>query len=369
MNTAPGDTFEGYYRNEEANVVEGPRRHLLVGRPRVPRRRRVVLLRRPFERVAARRRRELRRRVRSSGSCCAHPAVRSAAVYAVPDDPVGDRVMVAVEVDDLAGVRRRRVRRLRGRRSPTSDRSGCRASCGSTAELPKLASMKLDKTRSPSRRMGRRRTSVGGPERGEPMRPMTPSDVDALAPPAAMNSAGSMSEHRRTTHEPTAHERATRRPRPATRLAARRSSPPPGTRSWRRATARRRSRTSPRRSASTVRRCTTTSRASTTCSAPRPAWRSRATSTRRSGSHAPMVRRPTSSPRSCEAARLLHTHRLPVHVHLPAGRREPDHRRSWRPVGARDEPAQSPLRTGDHRDHRRRRARAATSCSRARRTC
>ena len=32
-----------------------------------------------------------------------HPAVRSAAVYAVPDDPVGDRVMVAVEVDDLAG--------------------------------------------------------------------------------------------------------------------------------------------------------------------------------------------------------------------------------------------------------------------------
>ena len=30
-----------------------------------------------------------------------YPSVRSAAVYAVPDDPVGDRVMVAIEVADL----------------------------------------------------------------------------------------------------------------------------------------------------------------------------------------------------------------------------------------------------------------------------
>ena len=123
---------------------------------------------------------------RSSGSCCAHPAVRSAAVYAVPDDPVGDRVMVAVEVDDVRRVRRRRVRRLRAPRSPTSDRSGSRASCGSTAELPKLASMKIDK--SSLRREGWNVPGISWrPKRGEPMQPMTPSDVDALAAPAAVN--------------------------------------------------------------------------------------------------------------------------------------------------------------------------------------
>ncbi len=39
-----------------------------------------------------------------------YPAIRSAAVYAVPDDPVGDRVMAALEVWDGDGVRSRRVR-------------------------------------------------------------------------------------------------------------------------------------------------------------------------------------------------------------------------------------------------------------------
>ena len=41
-----------------------------------------------------------------------HPSVRSAAVYAVPDDPVGDRVMVAVEVDDVDAFDLDDVRRL-----------------------------------------------------------------------------------------------------------------------------------------------------------------------------------------------------------------------------------------------------------------
>ena len=64
VNTTPGDGFEGYYRNEEAPRLEGTGRHLLVRRPCLPRRRRMVLLRRPLQRVAARRRRELRRRAR-----------------------------------------------------------------------------------------------------------------------------------------------------------------------------------------------------------------------------------------------------------------------------------------------------------------
>ena len=41
-----------------------------------------------------------------------HPDVRSVAVYAVPDDPVGDRVMVALELRDGADVRPGGVRRV-----------------------------------------------------------------------------------------------------------------------------------------------------------------------------------------------------------------------------------------------------------------
>ena len=41
-----------------------------------------------------------------------HPDVRSVAVYAVPDDPVGDRVMVALELRGGADVRPGRLRRL-----------------------------------------------------------------------------------------------------------------------------------------------------------------------------------------------------------------------------------------------------------------
>ena len=58
----PASGFEGYYRNEAATERAVPRRRLLVGRPRLPRRRRLAVLRRPVERVAAGRRRELRGR-------------------------------------------------------------------------------------------------------------------------------------------------------------------------------------------------------------------------------------------------------------------------------------------------------------------
>ena len=59
-----------------------------------------------------------------------HPDVRSVAVYAVPDDPVGDRVMAALELTSGCGLRPGRVRRVPGPRSPIWARNGDRRSCG-----------------------------------------------------------------------------------------------------------------------------------------------------------------------------------------------------------------------------------------------
>jgi fatty-acyl-CoA synthase len=75
-----------------------------------------------------------------------YPAVRSAAVYAVPDDPVGDRVMAALELwngmsfdpvafDDFLSAQ------------PDLGPKWVPAFVRTTSELPKLASMKIDKTR------------------------------------------------------------------------------------------------------------------------------------------------------------------------------------------------------------------------------
>ncbi len=75
-----------------------------------------------------------------------YPAIRSAAVYAVPDDPVGDRVMAALELrdgmsfdpvafDDFLSIQ------------PDLGPKWVPAFVRTTDELPKLASMKIDKTR------------------------------------------------------------------------------------------------------------------------------------------------------------------------------------------------------------------------------
>ena len=105
-----------------------------------------------------------------------HHGVRSAAVYAVPDDPVGDRVMVAVEVDDpdtfdLAEFDDfvRSQRDLGPKWVPRF--------VWATAELPKLASMKLDKTRLRSR--GWR--APGTWWRAAPDAPLQPLSADDLA--------------------------------------------------------------------------------------------------------------------------------------------------------------------------------------------
>ena len=123
-----------------------PRRLLLVGRPGLSRRRRLVLLRRSLERVAARRRRELRRRARR-----AHR--RPPPGRAVGGGVRGARRSGRRPRDGGGRGRRRdrlrprRVRRVRAARSPTSGPSGCPSFVRVTAELPKLASMKIDKTR------------------------------------------------------------------------------------------------------------------------------------------------------------------------------------------------------------------------------
>ena len=105
-----------------------PRRRLLVRRPRLPRRRRLALLRRPLERLAARRRRELRRRARRGDH---RPP---------PRRPLGRRLRRARRPGRRSGDGRARAAATAtfdGSRStsssptsPTSARSGSRRSSG-----------------------------------------------------------------------------------------------------------------------------------------------------------------------------------------------------------------------------------------------
>jgi fatty-acyl-CoA synthase len=75
-----------------------------------------------------------------------HPDVRSVAVYAVPDDPVGDRVMAALELRDGARFDPAEFDGFLARQ-PDLGPKWVPAFVRTTAELPKLASMKIDKQR------------------------------------------------------------------------------------------------------------------------------------------------------------------------------------------------------------------------------
>jgi fatty-acyl-CoA synthase len=75
-----------------------------------------------------------------------HPDVRSAAVYAVPDDPVGDRAMVALELEAGAEFDPQSFDEFLGRQSDLGPK-WVPAFVRVTSELPKLASMKIDKMR------------------------------------------------------------------------------------------------------------------------------------------------------------------------------------------------------------------------------
>src|SRR5262249_6824078 len=109
-----------------------------------------------------------------------YPSARSAAVYAVPDDPVGDRVMVAIEVTDLDAFDVDAFDRFLAQQSDLGPKwipSFVRAS----AELPKLASMKLDKTRLRAEAWQTPGT-YWRPPPGEAPRLLTDADRERLAP-------------------------------------------------------------------------------------------------------------------------------------------------------------------------------------------
>ena len=179
VNTAPGDGFEGYYRNEEAlasKVRDGiywsgdlayrdaDGWFFFAGRSN-------EWLRVDGENFAAGPVEAIVMRA---------PGIRSAAVYAVPDDPVGDRVMVAIEIADLDRFDPDAFDAFLAQQ-PDLGPKWVPSFVRVTGELPKLASMKIDKTR--LRREGWRAPGTWWrPAQGGALRPLTDDDLDGLAP-------------------------------------------------------------------------------------------------------------------------------------------------------------------------------------------
>jgi fatty-acyl-CoA synthase len=108
-----------------------------------------------------------------------HPAVRTVAVYAVPDDPVGDRIMVALERRDGAPFDPQDFDAFLDAQ-PDLGPKWVPSFVWVTDELPKLASMKIDKTM-----LRRRAWQVDEvhwrPGKGQPLRRLTDEDRRALA--------------------------------------------------------------------------------------------------------------------------------------------------------------------------------------------
>jgi fatty-acyl-CoA synthase len=109
-----------------------------------------------------------------------HPDIRSTAVYAVPDDPVGDRVMAAIELREGAAFDPQAFDAFL-LSQPDLGTKWLPAFVRPTADLPKLASMKIDKTT-----LRREAWQAGDvcwrPKRGAALRPLTDDDRAALAP-------------------------------------------------------------------------------------------------------------------------------------------------------------------------------------------
>jgi len=108
------------------------------------------------------------------------PDVRSVAVYAVPDDPVGDRVMAALELREGAGFDAAAFDAFLTAQ-PDLGPKWVPAFVRVTDELPKLASMKIDK-----RRLRREAWQAGPvvwrPGKGESLRPLDDADRARLDP-------------------------------------------------------------------------------------------------------------------------------------------------------------------------------------------
>jgi fatty-acyl-CoA synthase len=145
VETAPTSAFEGYYRNEEATRArfrdgsywsgdlafrDGDGWLYFAGRAndwlRVDGENFAAA---PLEAIIAR-----------------HPDVRSLAVYAVPDDPVGDRVMVALELWDGAQFDPAAFDAFLAAQSDLGTK-WLPAFVRVSGDLPKLASLKIDKQR------------------------------------------------------------------------------------------------------------------------------------------------------------------------------------------------------------------------------
>lgn len=109
-----------------------------------------------------------------------YPGVRSAAVYAVPDDPVGDRVMVALEIDDLDAFDAGDFDAFLAAQ-PDLGPKWRPSFVRPTAELPKLASMKIDKMRLRAEAWQAPGT-CWRPARDAALRPLDAEARDRLAP-------------------------------------------------------------------------------------------------------------------------------------------------------------------------------------------
>jgi fatty-acyl-CoA synthase len=109
-----------------------------------------------------------------------HPSVRSVAIYAVPDDPVGDRVMAALELWDDTSLDPAELDDFL-RSQADMGTKWLPAFVRVADELPKLASMKIDK-----RRLRREAWQVDDvlwrPAKGDDLRPLTSDDRARLDP-------------------------------------------------------------------------------------------------------------------------------------------------------------------------------------------
>jgi fatty-acyl-CoA synthase len=179
VETAPTDGFEGYYKNDEATQTRfrdgwywsGDLAYrdadgwlYFAGRSN-------EWLRVDGENFAA---------APVEAIVARHPDVRSVAVFAVPDDPVGDRVMVALELRDGADFDAAAFDEFLGEQSDLGTK-WLPAFVRVTPELPKLASMKIDKQR--LRREAWRVDPVfWRPAKGEALRPLADDDRARLEP-------------------------------------------------------------------------------------------------------------------------------------------------------------------------------------------
>jgi fatty-acyl-CoA synthase len=108
-----------------------------------------------------------------------HPDVRSVAVYAVPDDPVGDRVMAALELQEGRPFDPAQFDAFL-QEQPDLGTKWLPAFVRVTGELPKLASMKLDKQRL-RREMWLCEPVFWRPGKHAALRELTDEDRQALA--------------------------------------------------------------------------------------------------------------------------------------------------------------------------------------------